>query len=127
MPKPKNPNSKRILCVCRGGASRSVGIRNVLAWGHGHDAIAAGFEGNTPETLKMLCDWAEIIVVARNNFIGTIDIDNRFKVRVCELGEDVYFNPNSDLYEKCGNWVNSQEDLKLWDTFWEPDNYDGKK
>lgn len=111
--KPFNEQSKRILCICRGGSSRSVGIRNVLAWMHGHDALAAGFEGNTPETLEMLFKWAEIIVCARDKFLKEIPEPYQHKVRICEVGRDVYFNPNPDLYDKCKSWVKSQEDLCL--------------
>ena len=113
MSKPNNANSKKILCICAGGASRSVGIRNTLAWAHGHDAINLGFQGNSPETLKMLSDWAEVIVLAREKFRSVIDSDNQSKVRVCELGRDSYFTPHKELYDKCAEWVNSQEDLRL--------------
>lgn len=111
--KPKNPNSKRILCICRGGASRSVGLRNVLTWANGHDGIAAGFEGNTPETLEMLYNWAEIIIVAREWFKTQIPEKWHYKLRFLELGEDIYFSPHPELYNKCNEWVKTQEDLAL--------------
>lgn len=111
--KPLNFQSKKILCLCRGGCSRSVGLSNYLKYGHGHDAIAAGFEGNSAETLNMLFNWAEIIVVMREFFQKYIPDKYKSKIRFIEVGEDTYFEPNESLYGKCADWVSSQDDLKL--------------
>ncbi len=111
--KVKNPNKKKILCVCRGGVSRSNGMASLLKYGAGHDAIAAGFEGNEPETLDMLFQWAEIIIVMREWFKTKIPDRYHNKVRIIDVGEDVYFAPNKDLYNKCADWLDIQEDLRF--------------
>lgn len=108
-----NINSKKILCVCWGGCSRSVGLSNTLKYGHGHDTLAVGIEGNSPETLKMLCQWAEVIVVMSAHMIDDIPKEFESKVRLCEVGKDVYFNPNKELYGLCADWVDGQNDLRL--------------
>lgn len=51
----------KILCVCNGGCVRSVALAEFLKGTHGHDAIAAGTFWNTPDTLRMLCEWADLI------------------------------------------------------------------
>lgn len=111
--KPHNPKSKKVLCCCRGGCSRSVGLSNYLKYGCGMDSLAIGFEGNSPETLDMLCNWAEIIIVMREFFQQYIPERHKDKVRFIEVGEDVYFQPNVELYNKCAEWVKTQEDLRL--------------
>jgi predicted protein tyrosine phosphatase len=111
--KVENPNSKKVLCVCWGGCSRSVGLSNTLKYGHGHDTLVAGIQGNNPETLDMLCKWADIIVVMSEHMLDDIAPEYQNKLRLCEVNKDTYFNPNKELYDKCAAWVNSQEDLLL--------------
>lgn len=113
MSKPYNPNSKNIVCLCRGGCSRSVGLSNTLKYGNGHNSVPIGFEGNSVELQNLLFEWAEIILVVREEFREKVPERYRDKVRHIELGKDVYFNPNPDLYNKCAEWVATQPDLRL--------------
>lgn len=110
--KVKNPNKKKVLCICRGGVSRSNAMASLLKYGAGHDAIAAGFEGNEPETLEMLFNWADVIVTMREFFQQYIPEQYRDKLRFIEVGEDIYFNPNPELYRQCAVWLHQQDDLR---------------
>ncbi len=109
----KHPNAKKVLCLCRGGNSRSVGLGCTLKYVFGHDAVAAGFEGNSAETLEMLYNWADIIVAMREFFMEKVPEQYRDKLRFVEVNEDVYFHPDPILYKMCHDWVNTQEDLRF--------------
>ncbi len=90
----------KILCVCRQGNSRSVGTRYRLnRRGYGN-VIAIGAFNTNQETLKMLCDWADKILLAKphhgeNLPSGKEKIDTEFTI-----GEDNWNNPmNKELHE----------------------------
>ena len=51
----------KILCVCNGGCVRSTALAEYLKGHHGHDAIAVGTFWSSPDTLRMLCEWADLI------------------------------------------------------------------
>ena len=53
---------RKVLCVCIGGTVRSVGIKDVLNGNHGCDALAASAIWQSPDTMWMLCTWADLIV-----------------------------------------------------------------
>lgn len=54
----------KIVCICRGGQNRSVAARNILNKRFGcTKVLACGFEMNDRETVKLLCDWADRIIV----------------------------------------------------------------
>lgn len=109
--KPENTNSRKVLCVCRGGNSRSVGMAYTLKYCWGHDAIAVGVEGNEPDTLAMLCDWAEHIICMRPEFKEKIPFKHWHKTEVCDVGFDRYFQPHPDLIEQCSRYVGSHRVL----------------
>jgi hypothetical protein len=110
--KPKNKASKRVLCTCRGGNSRSVGMAYALKYFFGHDAIACGVEGNDPETVTMLCNWAQIIICMRPEFKEKIPSEFWHKTFVCDVGYDRYFQPHPDLIEQCSAFIEGHYTLK---------------
>lgn len=60
----KISKSMKIVCICRGGQVRSVATRNILAEKYGFQKVlACGWEKNDQETVDMLCDWADAIIV----------------------------------------------------------------
>lgn len=66
-----------ILTVCQHGNVRSVGTRSILTkLGH-RDVIAIGAENTTPETLEMLYDWAELVLVAEPQFAEFLPDDEK--------------------------------------------------
>jgi hypothetical protein len=79
----------KVLCICDQGNKRAVFTRFLL--GHKHEALAAGVKTNSPETINLLCEWADKILLAELNMREYIPenywykIDNRF-----EIGPDIY-------------------------------------
>ena len=57
-------NNQKVVCICRGGQVRSVAARFVLADKFGfRKVLACGWEKNDEETVRMLCEWADVILV----------------------------------------------------------------
>ena len=98
----------RILCICQNGNCRSVGIRYCLKKRGYKNVIATGWNNTSSETLEMLCDWADKILVAKSQHgdmlpSGKEKVDAQFTI-----GDDKWLNPmNKELHEI----VNKQLDL----------------
>ena len=100
-----------ILCICEGGNSRSVGLAQVLKTEHYHNAIAVGtmyaFNANNGrEPGTMLSRWADRIVFMADYIMESarecIPEDCRHKIRLCEVGKDVYSRPyDQSLVDQC--------------------------
>jgi predicted protein tyrosine phosphatase len=90
----------KILCVCQMGNVRSVGTKARLNKRNYNNVIATGSSSTGEETLAMLCEWADVILVAEPDMIeqlpnGHDKVDSNFFI-----GEDVYGNPlNRTLQE----------------------------
>jgi predicted protein tyrosine phosphatase len=84
---------KRFLCVCEGGNVRSVGLAYVLKNGYGQDAVACGWRFNSRETLTLLCEWADYVVVMEQKFASKIDARFQAKLRVVDVGPDRFGSP----------------------------------
>jgi hypothetical protein len=86
---------KKWLTICEGGTVRSVALAFQLK-DHGQDAIAGSWRWNSPETFRMLFEWADYIVLMQEEFLPHVielpgfDID---KARVVDVGPDTYGNP----------------------------------
>lgn len=80
---------KHILCVCDHGNKRSVFTRFLLAYTN--DVLSVGATNNGSETLKMLCEWADVILLADPTIMQKLPhgfshkIDDRFTI-----GPDIY-------------------------------------
>jgi len=101
-PEPKRA-AKKVLVLCQWGLVRSVAIRRILIDDFGSDAIAAGIEKNTAETLSLLDAWADIVIVAAENLSQSPNFNllNKDKLHILFLGEDIWQNPrHKDLIEK---------------------------
>lgn len=87
----------KVLTVCRGGNVRSVSLGFLMKHSLGHDAIACGFEKNTPETINMLAQWADKIVTLssniRKNFEEITQGKYKDKTLLFDVGQDRWFNP----------------------------------
>jgi predicted protein tyrosine phosphatase len=104
----------KVLTVCRVGLSRSVALTDVLKFHFpAADVIPAGFSENSPETLAMLVNWADIVIVMREKFRE--ELSSRIggfppgkTVLVCEVGPDVdgYAGVNrANLINKVWVWA----------------------
>jgi predicted protein tyrosine phosphatase len=86
----------KILTMCAGGNVRSVGLKYLLKYKYGHDALACGQDANPPETREMLCKWADYIIVMTENYFKEIPTEYHNKTLIYEVGPDTYgyaFNP----------------------------------
>ena len=90
---------QRILCVCRGGNVRSVHLAYLLKYRYGFDALAAGFEGNTPATLRYLCEWAELIIIVQPYMQSAIPKCFHAKLALYDVGEDRWMALNVELLD----------------------------
>jgi len=88
---------QRVLCVCQGGNCRSVHLAYLLKYRYGVDALAVGFEKNSQETLNLLCQWADAIIVVEGKYRDNIADEWFEKVHVMDVGEDQWFAPNNEL------------------------------
>ena len=101
----------KILCVCRGGNCRSHAAAYLLKYAYNQDAIAVGFEKAAPETLQMLCTWADMIFVMTTEASGRIPEEFADKVRDCDVGPDVWWkDPPDSLLRKCDAYINQHFD-----------------
>jgi hypothetical protein len=57
------PNAQRVLCICRGGNTRSVATAFLLKYKYKRDAVCASFEKNSEDLLFLLANWASVIMV----------------------------------------------------------------
>lgn len=86
------------LCVCQGGRVRSVALRYLLTDTYKHDALACGVEKNSPDTLLMLCEWADIIFVLDKRILGLLPNLYSDKVKMIDVGPDKWGSEtNSEL------------------------------
>lgn len=80
----------KILCVCRSGTFRSVETKRVLNLKGYNDVVAIGGLKISPDTLNMLCKWADIILLAKQAHGGNIKDKYRSKI-------NTEFNIGSDM------------------------------
>ncbi len=92
----------KILTLCSGGNNRSVATSWLLK-DHGHDAIPAGLNYNSPETIKILCGWADVIILMDSSLLHLVPKNKatRDKLKIWHVGPDVW-NTNSapELWNK---------------------------
>lgn len=79
----------KILCVCSQGNKRSVYTRYIL--NHSHDVLALGVDVNTSETVTLLCEWAEIILIAEPFMRKKLPVKYHKKIdSKFTIGPDIY-------------------------------------
>ena len=78
----------KILTMCAGGNVRSVGLKYLLKYKYGHEALACGQDANSPETIEMLCSWADHIIAVTQDYIKFIPEKYHNKLHVYDIGVD---------------------------------------
>ena len=58
--------------MCAGANVRSVGLKYLLKYKYGHEALACGQDANSVETIDMLCQWADYVVVMSDEYLKFI-------------------------------------------------------
>lgn len=98
----------RIVTACSQGLCRSVGLADVLKLHFEPvDVIPIGVRGNSKETLSMLGNWCDYLIVMESRYADRIPQDvPRAKIIVCEVGRDTYGNShNPQLIDKVWQWT----------------------
>jgi predicted protein tyrosine phosphatase len=81
----------KYLCVCAGGNVRSVALAYVLKHElKGHEAIAIGGLTASKETVEMLCEWADFIVLMESHMTHFIQPKYNAKIKCVDVGPDVW-------------------------------------
>ena len=91
----------KILTVCNKGNCRSVGTRYCLYNRGYRNVIAIGGSNTSPKTLKMLCNWADKILLAKVKHISYLPDSAWEKVdKQFTIGEDTYkHSMNPELHK----------------------------
>lgn len=103
----------KILTVCRAGLIRSNALANVLKLHFKPvDVLACGIgehslgRMNQEDTLKMLFEWADKIIVMETRYKEKIFPQYQNKVFICDVGADVWNNcTHPDLINKVFIWA----------------------
>lgn len=83
----------RFLCVCEGGTVRSGSAAHALKYYFGQEAIAASHAKLSDDTMEMLFEWADRIILMQPHFADRVPEVYVPKVKVCDVGKDVWMNP----------------------------------
>lgn len=86
----------KFLCVCDGGNVRSQAMAYVLHDLHGHEAIPVGRLRVSKETMNMMCEWSDVIVIMQSHMTSSIDEKFHDKLKCVDVGEDrfgIYVHP----------------------------------
>lgn len=83
----------RVVCICRRGQVRSVALRNILIETFGFcNVLSCGWENNSADTVAMLCEWADVILVIGSTSIWPHVPSSRF------LHKSYHFNIGADIW-----------------------------
>lgn len=103
----------RYLCVCDGGNVRSHALAFHLKWHKKREAIAVGRIHVSKETMHMLSDWADRIVLMQPHMAESIPKEFHSKIVVVDVGEDhwgVSIHPELNAFAAQGaDWLLSLE------------------
>lgn len=96
----------KVLALCVAGTVRSGGLV-LAAKRRGLDAVQAGVDYNTPETIAYLTRWADVVFVAEPWMIDRVPKRDRRKCVDSGLGPDRWLNPlHPDLEPLCDRVIN---------------------
>lgn len=80
----------KYLTICDGGNVRSHALAFYLKSQHGREAIAVGRLCVSPETMMMMCSWADRIVLMQPHMITSVPDEHLQKCRTVDVGPDRY-------------------------------------
>jgi predicted protein tyrosine phosphatase len=80
----------KFLCICDGGNVRSAALAFVLHDELLHEAIPVGRLRVSPATMRMLCEWADIIVIMQPHMEECVPKEFKPKLRCVDVGADRY-------------------------------------
>lgn len=92
--------------MCQRGVIRSVGLARRLRDKHSINAIPAGWESMHADTLDMLYEWADWIVIVEPYMWEKIPKQFHGKTRLAPIGRDVWpHSGDPDLQKKYAEWL----------------------
>lgn len=74
--------------MCAGGLVRSAALKYILKYRYGHESLACGQDANSAETIEMLCNWADYILVVTQDYLKFVPEQYQNKTFCYEIGED---------------------------------------
>lgn len=114
---------KKVLCICNQGNNRSGSMAKYIRSLNGscldtseeylrdfvkYDVISAGAHGNSLETLKLLIEWADLVIDMSDEaprIQRKLQFESGSKYRRCDVGDDIWGNNSSpELLLKCESW-----------------------
>jgi len=99
----------KILCVCQKGNSRSVACAYLLKKKYGVDAIACEFKTQSIDTINMLCDWADKIILMAPQYRTWFYENWIDKLFILNVGHDTYFRGHdSGLLSRCDDFIKAK-------------------
>ena len=112
----------KILTVCAQGLVRSVALADVLKLHFEPvDVIPVGHKknANSAETLRMLCDWSDWIIVMQPHYqqrlekrLGLEHLQNYYRILCCDVGKDTYgHSHNPVLIDKVWRWARGSQQI----------------
>lgn len=106
----------KILVVCDQGINRSVTLASQLKY-LGHDTLSAGLATNSTETLMMLINWADLIILTDRDqmlpWSDDVDYPPMERVQLWNIGEDRYPRPyNKDLLKICKRLIAEHPEIR---------------
>ncbi len=97
---------KKFLCVCQAGIVRSGAMATAIKMDLHQEALQCGVAINSKETIDMLSNWADCIILMTPDFLKHIDPKHTSKVIVFDVGEDRWGNPmDPELYQMVQGFV----------------------
>lgn len=98
----------KVLTICIGGMVRSAGISDVLRNDMGIDSVALSSINNTPETMTMMCEWADLIVPVEPQFEHQVPNEYKSKWESCKMWDDKYKHKRKVLNLGADIWGNAR-------------------
>jgi hypothetical protein len=83
----------KFLCICAGGNIRSRAFVHRLMYTQGQDALSASHDKQSDGTLRILCEWADRIILIEPQYGARLPAEYRNKVKVLDVGPDVFGSP----------------------------------
>ena len=100
----------KILAVCDKGVNRSVHIASLLKF-RGHDTIPVGVDTASPETLKMLLGWADMVITTSEAQVEAISDLTRIPFASWVWPMEDHTRPyNGLLYRQTLRYIESYSD-----------------
>lgn len=78
----------KILTMCAGGNVRSVALKYLLKYKYGHEALACGQDANSAETINLLCNWADYVIVMTEEYAKFVPDKYKDKLLCYDVGPD---------------------------------------